>query len=155
MILAIYNRIIKAQLKITEAKSTIDVYLTQKFDMIPSLIHCVQGNNIYEENTYNKMIEMRNEYMNNKEVRIGEKLDIAIKEAMQNIEQYPNLKTDDQFLNLQKNFAKMEEQLQPARRLYNSSVNKYNKFISMMPNSVVAKLFKLGKLNYFEAEFKN
>ena len=152
LILGIYNRIIKAQLKITQAKTTIDVYLTQKFDMIPSLIHCVKENNLYEENAYNKMIQMRDEYMNNKDVSVGEKLDITLKTVMQKIEQYPNLKTNDQFLNLQKNFTKMENQLKPVRKIYNFNVKKYNRFISITPNNVIAKLFKLGKLNYFEAE---
>ena len=120
--------------------------------MIPSLMHCVKANNIYEDNDYNKMIEMRDEYMHNKEVSLGEKLDIALKTTILNMEQYPNLKTDDQFLNLQKNFAKMENQIQPARKIYNISVRRYNRFISKVPNNVIAKLFKLGKLNCFEAE---
>ena len=151
MILGIYNKIIKSQLKITQAKTTIDVYLTQKFDMIPSLIHCVKENNIYDEKVYNKMIKMRDDYMHKKEIDKGEKLDIALKTTILNMGKYPKLRADDQFLNLQKNFSKMEEQLQPVRNAYNINVKKYNKFICRTPNNIIAKLFKLGKLNYFEA----
>ena len=152
MILGIYNKIIKKQLKITEAKTTIDVYLTQKFDMIPSLVQCVKEYDIYEEPVFSKIIKMRTKYMHKKEISLGEKLDIELKTIILNLEQYQDLKANEHFLNLQKNMTKIENQLQQARTTYNINVKKYNRFICRTPNNVIAKLFKLGKLNYFETE---
>ena len=68
------------------------------------------------------------------------------------LEDYPDLKANEQFLNLQKNLTKMENQIQSARRIYNNEVEKYNNLITVFPNNIIAKVFKLNIQEFFQME---
>ena len=152
-ILIMYNRIIKLRNKVKQAKSGIDVYLTQRFDLIPNLIECVKSYSKYEATTFEKITEMREKYNKEKNIKDGEELNREYNELLLKAEAYPELKASEQYLNLQKNLAKMENQLQAARRIYNIEVTNYNDAIGVFPTNLIAKMFNFKEADFFEKDF--
>lgn len=148
--LIIYNVMIKRQNEVEHAKSSIDVYLTQRFDLIPNLVTCVKEYAKYEEKIFEEITELRTEYLKTKELSNGEKLEKELNDVILTVENYPELKANEQFLNLQKNLTKMENQIQAARRIYNNEVEKYNNAINIFPNTILAKLLKFKTAEFFQ-----
>ncbi len=148
--LIIYNVMIKRKNEVEHAKSSIDVYLTQRFDLIPNLVTCVKEYAKYEEKIFEEITELRTEYLKTKELSNGEKLEKELNDVILTVENYPELKANEQFLNLQKNLAKMENQIQAARRIYNNEVEKYNNVINIFPNTILAKLLKFKTAEFFQ-----
>lgn len=147
-----YNTIIRMSKAINQAKSSIDVYLTQRFDLIPNLIECVKGYMEYEKDTFVKITEMRTQYLDTKDLKEGAKLNFECNKILLDAEQYPELKASQHFLNLQKNLSKMEDQLQAARRIYNMEVTKYNTKISVIPTNIIARYIGVQEVELFKAE---
>lgn len=141
---------IKRQNEVEHSKSSIDVYLTQRFDLIPNLVTCVKEYAKYEEKIFEEITELRTEYLKTKELSNGEKLEKELNDVILTVENYPELKANEQFLNLQKNLTKMENQIQAARRIYNNEVEKYNNVINIFPNTILAKLLKFKTAEFFQ-----
>lgn len=153
-ILVKYNKLVKLRNRVNRSKSGIDVYLTQRFDLIPNLIESVKGYTKYESSTFEKMIEMREKYNKDKILKDGEKLNKEYNDLLVKVEAYPELKASEQFLSLQKNLAKMENQLQAARRIYNMDVNIYNDAVYTFPSNIIAKVFRFKEAEYFEKDIE-
>jgi len=147
-----YNMFISKKNKVKQSYSGIDVYLTQRFDLIPNLVECVKGYMVYEKDTLEKITEMRAQYLKSKNLKSGEVLNEECNKILGIAENYPELKASEQFLNLQKNLSKIESQLQAARRIYNIEVTSYNNVIQMFPNSLLANLFGFKEAQLFKAE---
>ena len=147
-----YNSFVSRKNKIKQAISGIDVYLTQRFDLIPNLVECVKGYMTYEKETLTEITKMRQSYLQTSNLQEGEKLNNECNKIMAVAENYPELKASEQFLNLQKNLTKMESQLQAARRIYNSEVNVYNNKIQMFPNVIIANMFGFKEETFFQAQ---
>lgn len=149
-----FNTFIKLKNKIKQSKSSIEVYLNQRFDLIPNLVECVKGYMNYESETFSKIAMMRSEYNNekNKDLKKGAAINSEFNKLLAIGENNPNLKASEQFLNLQKSLSKMESQLQAARRVYNGDVTLYNTTISSFPNNFFAKLFGFKEAELFEIE---
>ena len=126
------------------------MYLTQRFDLIPNLVTCVKEYAKYEEKIFEEITELRTEYLKTKELSNGEKLEKELNDVILTVENYPELKANEQFLNLQKNLTKMENQIQAARRIYNNEVEKYNNVINIFPNTILAKLLKFKTAEFFQ-----
>lgn len=151
-VLALYNIIIKHLNLLKHSKSSIEVYLNQRFDLIPNLIECVKTYTIYEEKLFEKITKLRTDYIKNQELMSANTLDIELSKTILVLENYPTLKASEQFLNLQKKLAKMENQIQAARRIYNNEVEKYNNIINIFPNNLLAKIFNFKTENFFQME---
>ena len=149
---ALYNTFVRLKHKIKQAKSSIDVYLTQRFDLIPNLVECVKAYARYEESVYTKIAELRSKYNENKDLETGKELNSHCNNLLAVGEANPDLKASEQFLNLQKALIKMESQLQAARRVYNGDVTLYNTTISTFPNNVFAGFFGFSSVDLFEIE---
>lgn len=147
-----YNAIIIMRKKIQQSKSSIDVYLTQRFELIPNLIECVKGYMEYEKETLVKITEMRAKYLNTKDLKSGAELNTEFNKVIMVAEQYPELKSSEQFLNLQKNLSKIEDQLQAARRIYNTEVTQYNTKISVIPSNIIANAIGAKEEELFKME---
>ena len=151
-ILSVYNKVIKQENAVKNAKSIIDVYLMQRFDLIPNLVKCVKEYTNYEEEILEKITKLRTEYVKEKELAKAGILDTEVNKIMIILENYPNLKASEQFLNLQKNLTKMENQIQAARRIYNHEVEKYNNTIGIFPNNLIARILNFTRKEFFEME---
>lgn len=153
--LIIYNLIIQKANLVKHSKSIIDVYLTQRFNLIPNLVECVKEYERYEKTIFEKIINLRTKFMKDKELSTGGVLDEEINKTIIILENYPELKASEQFLNLQKNLEKMENQIQAARRIYNNNVEDYNNLIKIFPNNILAKIFNFRSKDFFRMEQNN
>jgi len=152
-IIMIYNIIIRNKKRVEQAKSGIDIYLNQRFDLIPNLVEVVKGYAQYEAEILRKTTELRTRYIEYKDdLEVKDKLDRHINSILVTMEEYPELKTSEQFLKLQRNLLKMESQLQAARRIYNAEVTSYNTKIKMIPLNIIAKIFGFKEEKLFEIE---
>lgn len=154
LVLSRYNKIIKLENAVKQSKSGIDIYLNQRFDLIPNLVECVKAYSKHEKETLEKIVELRNSYNagNKNSLKDAEKLNNGINQIMLVGENYPELKANEQYLNLQKNLVKIESQLQAARRIYNNDVASYNTKIQTIPSNIVAILFGFKEKELFQIE---
>ncbi len=152
IILAMYNSLIKQKNSVKQTRSTIDVYLTQRFDLIPNLVETVKGYAKHEKELFETITKLRAEYNQTKELSKASELNNKINNVILLAENYPDLKASENFLNLQKNLTKVEDQLQAARRLYNMDVTNYNTSIQTFPKNIIAACFGFKKAELFELE---
>ena len=152
VILSNYNKLVKQKNSVKQAQSGIDVYLNQRFDLIPNLVECVKGYAKHEEQVLEKITQLRAKYSKSKDLKEAEKLNNGINQVIAVAEQYPELKASEQFLNLQKSLSKMESQLQAARRIYNNEVTAYNTTINTVPTNIIAKMFNFKEAELFTIE---
>ena len=152
VILSKYNKLVKQKNSVKQAQSGIDVYLNQRFDLLPNLIETVKGYAKHEEQVLEKITQLRAKYSKSKDLKEAEKLNNGINQIIAVAEQYPELKASEQFLNLQKSLSKMESQLQAARRIYNNEVTAYNTTINTVPTNIIAKMFNFKEAELFTIE---
>ena len=147
-----YNTLTKLKLKVKQSKSGIDVYLQQRFDLLPNLVNTVKGYLNYETEAFENIAKLRTQYNETKDIKVSEELNNQMNRMLAVAENYPNLKASEQFLELQKNLSKIESQLQAARRLYNNDVTKYNTKISGIPYNIIAMLFGFKEEYLFQID---
>ncbi len=147
-----YNSIMKLKQRVKQSRSGIDVYLQQRFNLIPNLVETVKGYMNYEKETLKNLTELRAQYNKTNDMKISQELNNKINYVIAVSEKYPELKASEQFLNLQKSLSKMESQLQAARRIYNNDVTTYNTKISVVPYNIVASIFRFKEEELFKIE---
>ncbi len=154
LILASYNKLVKQRNVVKQSQSGIEVYLNQRFDLIPNLVECVKSYTKYEGETLNKIVELRNQYNKTKGVDLNKatELNNNIDKILVVAENYPELKSSEQYLNLQTNLTKLESQLQAARRIYNNDVTNYNNSLETIPSNIIGKMFGFKKAELFQIE---
>ena len=147
------NNLVKKRNAVKQSKSGIDVYLNQRFDLIPNLVECVKGYSKHEQSIITEIADLRTSYMNqSKDIKSAENLNNKMNQLIAVAENYPELKASEQYLNLQKNLTKIESQLQAARRIYNADVTNYNNKIELVPSNIIAKMFGFKPAQLFEIE---
>src|SRR5574344_722095 len=147
----------QTKVKIDESKSSIDVALTKRYDLLTKSLATVKGYAKHESETLIKVIQMRNPQgvsaMNMQEKSdFANKLDSVSKNLNIVLEKYPDLKADTQFTMLQNQIGDSEENLQAARRIFNSNVSLYNTRVVTWPASIIANHYGYAKEDFFEAE---
>ena len=152
MIILEYNICVRLRNKVKQSESSIDVYLNQRFDLIPNLVECVKGYKIYEENLLVNLVERRNIYKDKPNLKEATDLNSEMLSLMGVAEGYPSIKANEQFLKLQEALTRMESQLQAARRIYNGDVTVYNTKITSFPTNIIAKIFNFKEEDLFEIE---
>jgi len=146
--IGIYNSLIGKKNQVSNAYSAIDVMLKKRFDLLPNLIETVKQYMQHESATLSKIVELRSK-ANSGTLSTEQKIDLdkqvssGVRSLMLTVESYPDLKANQNFLNLQSTWTESEEQIAAARRSYNSAVTDYNDAIMMFPGSIVA-----GMLSY-------
>jgi len=152
------NRLRQLELKVHEAESGIDVALTKRFDMLSKMLETTKGYAKHEAETLEKVVKWRSGIPQNASVKDKEEFLSQMNQVASGInvvvEQYPDLKANTVFKDLQSAVVNTEEHLQAARRLYNANVTSINTIIVTFPQSIVANAIKMDKKPYFEAEEK-
>lgn len=142
---------------VQDAWANIDVALKKRHDLIPNLVNTVKGYAAHEKDTFTQVIEARNAAMAvpkgdiNGQIQAENTLQQTLKSLFALAEAYPNLKADTSFLNLQTQLTEIEENLERARRYYNSTVRENNTYGESFPGALFAGMFKYQHFNYFEA----
>jgi len=153
VVLTLYNNLVRAKNKVKQAESGIDVYLNQRFDLIPNLVECVKAYSKHEERIFTEIANLRAEYMKQpKDIQSAENLNNKMNQLIAVAENYPELKASEQYLELQKALTKVESQLQAARRIYNIEVTNYNNKILTVPSNIIANMFGFKEAKLFEIE---
>lgn len=159
----IYNNLVKARMWVKEAWSQIDVQLKRRNDLIPNLIETVKGYAKHEQETFEKVIQMRNQLTqvpienHEEKMQISNQLSDTLKTIFALSESYPDLKANQNFIQLQEELTSTENKIAYARQLYNSSVATYNIKLGSFPSNIVANIhgFKSELLLETPVEEKN
>lgn len=154
--IAIYNNLISKQNLTKEGWSGIDIQLKRRHDLIPNLLASVQGYMSHEKSVLEEVTTLRARSMTIS--NIAEKANVegilstALSRLLAISENYPDLKANQSFLDLQKNLSEIEENLQLARRYYNGAARDFNIKLESFPSNLVAKLFNFKNVTYFTVE---
>ena len=150
----LYNRLIGSRNRVDTAWSDIDVQLQRRHDLIPRLVTAVDQYAKYEKATLEAVTELRTEAMHATDVRAKgkaeEQLSAGIERIIALAENYPDLKANENFLNLQNELVETENYLQFARRFYNGSVRDYNTMTEMVPSNIIAGWFDFSAREFFQ-----
>lgn len=150
----IYNRLIQDRNRVDAAWSDIDVQLQRRHDLVPQLVKAVDQYAGYERVTLEAVTSLRAQAMQVRDVGdLGdaeEALSAGVQRLLAVAEQYPDLKANENFLNLQSELAEIENYLQFARRYYNGSVREYNTRTETVPSNFVASWFRFFPKSFFQ-----
>jgi LemA protein len=153
----IYNSFVKAKNITEEAFSGIDVQLKKRFELIPNLIEAVKGYNAHEAEVLQKIVSLRGN--NNKSVAETASSDQSITSALKHfriqVENYPDLKANTQFLSLMDNLSKVENELAMSRRYFNGTIRDYNTKIEKFPAVLIAKPLGFNEEEFYSIEDDN
>ena len=156
LIIALYNGLVVARQKVRNAWSQIDVQLQRRFDLIPNLVESVQGYMTHEKEVLSKVTELRTSWANASSV--GEKANLdnelsgALKTIMAVSENYPDLKANQNFSELQEELRATENKISFSRQFYNDSVTAYNTKLEVVPTNIIASMFNFKPEELFKAE---
>ncbi len=156
-ILAIlYNGLVQSRNKVKNAWSQIDVQLQRRFDLIPNLVEAVKGYMEHESDTLTKVTELRTSWANattvNEKAELDNKLSGALKTIMAVSENYPDLKANQNFSELQEELRNTENKISYARQFYNDSVTMYNTKLEVIPTNIIASIFKFKPEELFKTD---
>ncbi len=153
-LLVIYNSFVKADNKVKEAFSTMDVCLKKRWDLVPILAETVKGYAKHEKTTLEEVIKLRNlnyEEMNEKKkISTNNKINTYVSKLLMIAEDYPELKASDNFIKLSNELVNVENDIANARKYYNGTVRQFNNKIQMFPNNILANLFGYDAKKWFE-----
>ncbi len=154
--IGIRNSMIGARNRVDEAWSGIDVQLKRRHDLVPNLVETVKGYASHESSVFEKATKARAEAMSARGVgetaQAEQKLTGALTDLRAVAENYPQLRATENFQQLSRNLSELEDEIQAARRIYNSNVQSYNTKIQVFPNSIIANQGGFQKKEFFEIE---
>jgi len=159
-VVSVYNSLVNIKNLVKEAWSSIDVQLKRRYDLIPNVVETVKGYATHEKELFERVSEMRAKTVSSgstqkEKIESENALSAQLRTVFAVAENYPELKANQNFMDLQRQLADIEEQIQFARRYYNGVVRDYNIRIQSFPSNIVASMFKYETLEYFEMESVN
>jgi LemA protein len=154
IVIAIYNGLIRLRVRSEEAWSDIATQLKRRYDLIPNLVETVKGYAAHERGTFDEVTKARSAAMNAGTVEDKAKAENILTSTLKSLfavaENYPDLKANQNFLQLQGTLTEIEDKLQLSRRYYNSVVRDLNTKIAMFPSNIVANMFSFTAKEFFE-----
>ncbi len=155
-IIGVYNGLVKARQKVRNAWSQIEVQLQRRFDLIPNLVETVKGYMTHEKEVLEKVTELRSSWANASSVKEKAELDNALSSALKTImavsENYPDLKANQNFSELQNSLTETENKISFARQFYNDTAMMYNTKVEVFPDNIVASLFHFKPESLFTVD---
>ena len=154
-LISMYNGLIRLKVRVDEAWSDIDVQLKRRYDLIPNLVETVKGYAGHEKETLDAVIKARNSAMQAGGTDAKAKAEDALSNTLKSIfalaESYPNLKANENFLELQRELTDTEDKIQAARRFYNGNVRDFNTKVQIFPTNIIANMLGFKNREFFEA----
>lgn len=147
--ISLYNRLTRASIKVDEAFSGIDVALAKRYDVLTKMIEVVKGYAKHEKEILFEIVNLRKGMDINEKSNANRIMNENFKKIDIAVENYPDLKANENFMYLQRSILEVEEHLQAARRVYNSNVSIYNQLIAAFPTNIVAKIRKMARKDFF------
>lgn len=155
---SLYNGFVRSRNLIQESWRQIDVELNRRYDLIPNLVETVRAYAAHERNTLENVTRLRNQAAalagqgasTAERAQVEEELTGAVRGLMVSVEAYPDLKSNVNFLELQRELTATEDRIAAGRRFYNANVRNYNTQVESFPSVLVANMFHFEKATYFE-----
>ena len=156
-ITATYNSLVALRNHISDSWSNVDTELMRRYELIPNLVAAVKGYAAHERETLQRVIELRNTCMaDHGSVRHQEGTERQLVSAVQKLlavaEAYPDLKANENFLELQKELVNTEDRIQAARRFFNGNVRDYRNLCEGFPSVLIANLFGFERRDFFDVD---
>lgn len=149
-----YNGLVKGMNAVEEAFATMDVYLKKRWDLMPNLVRVVKAYAKHEAEVLEKIVTVRNaaySALSEKEkIDVNTELGAGMTNLWAVAENYPQLKSSDNFIHLNEELAELEDEIANSRKYYNAVVKNYNNRIEMFPGNLVAKVFGYKEMPMFE-----
>ncbi len=154
---ATYNRFVRLRQHIRDSWADIDVEMQRRYELIPNLVETVKGYMQHERGTLEAVIDARNRAMANhgspaSQAQDESALMAGLSRLFALAEQYPQLKADTSFVNLQQELSNTEDRIAASRRFYNGNVRELNQLCEMFPSTIVAGMFGFKQEEYFEVQ---
>jgi hypothetical protein ELI_0701 len=155
-IISTYNKLVSNKNSLDESFSTMDVYLKKRWDLIPNLVETVKGYAKHEKDLFKEVTELRSKSYQDLSLdeknEINKKLTTTLNKLIAVAENYPELKANENFLDLSHELKNTEQDIANARKYYNANVKVYNNQVMIFPSNIIAKIFKFEKASMFEIE---
>lgn len=156
-VVLIYNGLVSLKQRVSEAWSDIEVQMKRRYNLIPNLVEAVKGYMGHERETLEAVTRLRNQAMADHgtaehQAQSENMLTGALRSLFALAEAYPNLKANENFIDLQNDLAEVEDRIQAARRFYNGSVRDLNVKIQQFPSNLVARAFHFTQATFFELD---
>lgn len=152
----IYNKLIRLRYAVRNTWSDIDVHLKKRYDLLPNLVEVVKGYAAHESETFSNIARLRNAAMNAQtpveSARANNRLTATLKSFFALVEAYPDLKANENFKEIMLEMKETEDNIEQARRYYNSSVREYNIASSVFPTNIIASAFSFKPEEFFSLE---
>jgi len=157
MVAGLYNGLVRVKNACDESWADIDTELRRRYDLIPNLIESVKGYAKHEREVFEKVIQARNAALANhgspaSQAQDENALAGGLRQLFALAENYPDLKANQNFLQLQNELANTEDRLQRSRRFYNANVRDLNNRLEVFPSNIIAQMFSFTKREYFEID---
>jgi LemA protein len=156
-IVYIYNSLIKLRVRVKNAWAQIDVQLKRRYDLIPNLVSAVKGYMKHEKGVLEAVTKARTSLMSGstkEKAKASNQITDALKSIFAVAENYPNLKANENFMQLQEELSGTESKIAYARQFFNDSVMAFNEAIQVFPKNIFAKMFGFHQEEFFGAEEK-
>ncbi|MBQ6218956.1 MAG: LemA family protein [Methanosphaera sp.] len=151
-----YNDLVNGRNRVENAWSQIDVQLQRRNDLIPNIVETVKGYASHEKETLSKVTQARANMANATTVQEVAEADNMLTGALKSLfavsEAYPDLKANQNFIQLQEELSETEDKISYSRQFYNDTVLKYNNLCQQFPSSIIASIFHFEKSDFFEAQ---
>ena len=155
-VIGVYNSLVKAKNKVSNAFAQIDTQLQRRFDLIPNLVETVKGYAGHEEKVFTEVAAARSGYMNattaHDKMEADNQLTGTLKTLFAVAESYPELKANTNFMDLQTQLKGTEDKVSFARQFYNDTVQKYNDSLLIFPNNIIAGMFGFKEGEFFKVD---
>ena len=153
--MATVNRFVRLRQHLRESWADIDVELKRRYDLIPNLVETVKGYALHEKEVLTRLVELRNLAVSNQgaassQAKDESQLMLGLKQVFALAEGYPELKADQNFLELQKQLALTEDRIAAARRFYNANARTLNVLRESLPTNLIAKVLTVESATFFE-----
>ncbi len=156
VIIGMYNNLVRLRQKVRNSWSQIDVQLQRRFDLIPNLVETVKGYMKHEDEVLTKVAELRTSWAGASSVAEKANLDNELSGALKTImavsENYPDLKANQNFSELQQELQNTENKISFSRQFYNDSVTMYNTKLEVVPSNIIASMFGFKPEELFKVE---
>ena len=156
LIANMYNTLVRLRQRVFNAWSQIEVQLKQRYDLVPNLVATVKGYAKHESETLEKVVQARAAAVNASEALDKSEAESAFAGSLMNLfavaERYPELKANENFLQLQNQLADLEKKISLSRSIYNDTVQKINTMIQMFPTNIFAQMFGFKLKDYYNLD---
>ncbi len=154
IIVAMYNSLIRVKNEVDNAFGGMDAQLKKRYDLIPNIVESVKQYASHEKELLTKVTELREQakksgLSNDEKVTLDNKISESLRGIMVSVENYPDLKANENFLNLERTMNEVESQISAARRAYNAAVTDYNNGIETFPKNIIANMMRLFRKEVF------